>query len=462
MIRFLTIILFFSFVSICQSLPANNPSLKTPSISAFIENKGQIIDQKNNPNPDVLYLLNTPGFNVQLRRWGFSYDLYSPSPNPSPVGEGRKGWGFHRIDITLVGSNPECQLIPSDPLPDYFNYFNASAPSEGIKNVRQYSKIIYKNIYPDIDLEFFTNNEHGYKYNFVIRPGGNIRDIRLTIAGPDDISLIHDTLKFGTRFGEVEEMIPESYYVVNHSRVDIQARFKKINNEVYGFSVNKPVPENSVLVIDPTAIRLWGTYYGGSGWEGGKGCSVDKAGNVFLSGTTNSLNNIASAGSYQNTLAGSYDGFLAKFDAAGQRLWGTYIGGTDLDELMSCVVDNSGNIYISGDTRSTSGIASPGAHQTVYGGGQYDCYIEKFNQAGDRLWGTYYGGANSEIGGCLTTDKNGNVFLTGSSSSDTGIATPGSYQPNRYASTDAFLTKFDSNGVRQWGYLLWWGIRRLW
>lgn len=129
MIRFLTIILFFSFVSICQSLPANNPSLKTPSISAFIENKGQIIDQKNNPNPDVLYLLNTPGFNVQLRRWGFSYDLYSPSPNPSPVGEGRKGWGFHRIDITLQGANPECQLIPSDPLPDYFNYFTASAPS---------------------------------------------------------------------------------------------------------------------------------------------------------------------------------------------------------------------------------------------------------------------------------------------------------------------------------------------
>jgi hypothetical protein len=43
---------------------------------AFIENKGQVIDQNNNPNPTVLYLLNTPGFNVQLRRGGFSYDLY--------------------------------------------------------------------------------------------------------------------------------------------------------------------------------------------------------------------------------------------------------------------------------------------------------------------------------------------------------------------------------------------------
>ena len=42
----------------------------------FIENKGQIIDQNNKPNPGVLYLLNTPGMNVQLRKGGFSYDLY--------------------------------------------------------------------------------------------------------------------------------------------------------------------------------------------------------------------------------------------------------------------------------------------------------------------------------------------------------------------------------------------------
>jgi hypothetical protein len=42
----------------------------------FIENKGQIIDQKGKTNPDVKYLLNTPGLNVQLRKNGFSYDVY--------------------------------------------------------------------------------------------------------------------------------------------------------------------------------------------------------------------------------------------------------------------------------------------------------------------------------------------------------------------------------------------------
>ena len=448
------------------------------SKTAFIENKGQIIDQKNKPNPAVLYLLNTPGFNVQLRRDGFSYDLYEirheapgtrdqvkdktdtyfsrhasrVTRHDSTINYPLSIINYHRIDITLAGSNPACQIIPSDPLPEYFNYFTASVPSDGIKNVRQYSKITYKNIYPGIDLEFFTKEEHGYKYNFVIHPGGNIKDIQLKIAGPEHISLIRDTLKFGTRFGDVEELIPESYYLVNELKVEIQARFKKINHDVYGFSSDQNIPENSVLIIDPTAIRLWGTYYGGSNEEDGGQCSADKAGDVFFAGYTKSLNNIATSGSYQDTLAGNFDGFLAKFDAAGQRQWGTYFGGTGSDVLFSCVVDKSGNIYVSGNTQSFSGIASPGAHQTVYGGGPYDCFIEKFNQAGGRLWGTYYGGAGNDYSGSVTTDKNGNVFLTGSTGSDTGIATPGSYQPNPYDTNEvAFLAKFDSNGVRQWG-----------
>ena len=406
----------------------------------FIENKGQIVDQHYKSNPEVLYLLNNPGLNVQLRKTGFSYDVYSIeyklNPNhlilndPNPFSRVHQSdslipvYNFHRIDITLAGANPHCQIIPSDPLPDYFNYFTAAAPAEGIKNVRQYSKITYQNIYPDIDLEFFTNLEHGYKYNFVIHPGADINDIRLRIEGEDHISLINDTLKFGTRFGDVDELIPESYYLINSSRVDLQVRFKQIENEIFGFSLNEKIPENALLVIDPTSIRLWGTYYGGSGWEGGNGCSVDKTENVFLSGTTNSPNNIASGGAYQGSLAGSYDGFLAKFNAAGQRQWGTYFGGPAMDEGVSCVIDISDNIYVSGDTQSTSGIASAGAHQTVYGGGSYDCYIEKFNQAGNRIWGTYYGGSGLDEGGFVTTDKNGNVFLPGTTSSDTGIATP--------------------------------------
>ena len=441
------------------------------SRAGFIENKGQIIDQNNNPNPAVLYLLNTPGMNVQLRRDGFSYDLYSLGSLQSAVCSRKSPINrqdsiinyplsivsYHRLDITLPGSNPSCQLIPSDPLPDYFNYFTSNCPPEGIKNVRQYSKVTYENIYPGIDLEFLTDETHGYKYNFLIHPGADINDIRLRIEGPEYISLIRDTLKFGTRFGEIEELIPESYYLFNDSKVEIWAWFKKITNEVYGFSVDKTIPSNSLLVIDPTPKRLWGTDYGGAKSDLAGQCSTDKAGNVFLYGATNSLDNIASAGSFKDTISGFTDCFLVKFDAAGQRQWGTYFGGTKVEQAdnngtSAIAVDKSGNIYFTGLTSSFSGIVTPGAHQTVYGGGNNDCFLEKFNQAGYRIWGTYYGGAAQDDEGGVTTDKYGNVFLAGDSHSQTGIATAGSYQPNLFnTSMDAFLAKFDSNGVRQWG-----------
>ena len=471
--RYLFVVLFFSFLAPCFPHPAGKPSFKTSSTSGFIENKGQIIDQNSRPNPSVVYILNTPGLNVQLRKGGFSYDVYRIS-NPEKSGQATDQRflksefsesrvtrytsrdsipviDYHRIDIDLLNANPNPDIETSDPSPDYFNYFTAFTPPEGISNVRQYKAVTYKNIYPGIDLEFFTNEEHGYKYNFVIHPGAKINDIRLRISGPDNILLQQDTLEFGTRFGEVEELIPESYCLINNSKVVILTRFINTGQGVYGFSSDHPVPENSLLVIDPTTVRLWGTYYGGAEMDDEAQCSVDKHGNVFLAGATYSFYNIATAGSFQNTLTGAMDGFLAKFNAAGQRQWGTYFGGMLVEVLESCIVDNNGSVYVSGSTCSTSGIATTGAHQTVYGGGLFDCYIEKFDQAGTRLWGTYYGGAGSDLPGYMTVDKYGNVFLTGATDSDTGIATPGTYQPDRNGLRDAFLVKFNSNGVRQWG-----------
>jgi uncharacterized protein (TIGR02145 family) len=465
--RYLSIILFLSFTASCFPHPANKPAFKNSSSTSFIENKGQIIDQHNNPNPSVLYLLNSPGLNVQLRKGGFSYDVYSvqksniksQKSNDKLINQktlfddsSTSTFYYHRIDIDLINSNPNPTIIPEDPAPDYFNYFTASVPAEGIKNVRQYSKITYKEIYPGIDLEFFSNEVHGYKYNFVAHPGGNVSDIEMKISGADEIISAGDTLKLKTKIFDVNELIPESYFERGDSKSEIKIQFRMINTGVYGFTVDQEIPVNATLVIDPTSIRTWGTYYGGLYQETGGFCSVDHVGNVFLSGQTGSYNNIATTGSYQNTLAGMYDCYLVKFNAAGQRLWGTYFGGVLIEMSWSCITDNSDNIYVSGTTNSISGIASPGAHQTIYGGGSNDIFIEKFNQEGFRLWGTYYGGAGNDIYGTVTTDKYMNLFLTGETSSDTGISTPGSYMPNPGTTNDnAFLVKFDSNGVRQWG-----------
>ena len=155
--------------------------------TGFNENKGQIIDQDNNLNPGVLYLLNTPGMNVQLRRGGFSYDVYSikkeaqrhegtEAQHYSYAGTSIQDQGssirFHRIDFDLVGSNPNYKIITSEPSTDYRNYYTTGTPVEGITFVRSFQSVTYKNIHPNVDLEFLIDDTVGFKYNFIVHPDG--------------------------------------------------------------------------------------------------------------------------------------------------------------------------------------------------------------------------------------------------------------------------------------------------
>ncbi|MBK7669635.1 MAG: SBBP repeat-containing protein, partial [Sphingobacteriaceae bacterium] len=126
----------------------------------------------------------------------------------------------------------------------------------------------------------------------------------------------------------------------------------------------------------------------------------------------------------KSVLGGVEDAFLAKFDSIGVRQWGTYYGGNKLDIAFGSCTDKIGNIYISGRTESSvTAVASPGSHQSAYGGGTIDAFLVKFNTNGVRIWGTYYGGTTTDYGYGCTTDANGNVYLCGQSDSQTSIST---------------------------------------
>lgn len=203
-----------------------------------------------------------------------------------------------------------------------------------------------------------------------------------------------------------------------------------------------------LVKFDGNGTRLWGTYYGDTGTESGASCATDAFGNVYLAGDTDSPNNIAYGG-HDNSLSSYADAFLVKFNGAGTRQWATYYGGAGLDLGLSCSTDNSANVYLSGNTESTSSIAS-GGFSTVFGGGFSDAFLVKFNSAGTRLWGTYYGGQGNDNGYACFTDNSGNVYLGGQTGSAAAIATSG-YQTQFGGGADGFLASFDSNGMRQWG-----------
>ncbi|MBC8436094.1 MAG: SBBP repeat-containing protein, partial [Bacteroidetes bacterium] len=433
-------------------------------------------------------------FNVQLRQNGFSYDIYqiekegqrdegteeqgnnypasspevsgsplrsdirhpasspevSGSPLRSDIQHPASSINFHRIDINFEGANPDCEIVAEDPSSDYLNYYTATTPESGITNVRHYGKVTYRNLYPGIDLEYMADEALPFKYNFIVKPGADMEQIRLKIDGASDIFMEDGSLVLINSINPIRERIPVSFLQQENGQTDIQVTFHQIEDNVYGFSTSREIPSDATLIIDPIPDLVWGTFYGGSSDDILYGCTVDVHGNLYGAGNTESVNNIASGGSFQSTLAGASDAIVIKFNAAGVRQWGTYYGGAYEDYGFGVAMDTLGNCFVAGSSNSTSGIATPGTHQTALAG-SYDGFLVKFDASGFRIWGTYYGGNWGDFLFYIVTDSAGNCFLTGGTSSTTGIATPGAYKTVFSGLLDVFVAKFNSSGVIQWG-----------
>jgi hypothetical protein len=196
----------------------------------------------------------------------------------------------------------------------------------------------------------------------------------------------------------------------------------------------------------------WCTYYGGTGADFSSGIATDSIGNIFIVGHTNSMTNFATPGTHQANYGGnSLDAFLAKFDTAGQRLWCTYYGGQGPDFGYAVACDDSSNVYLTGFTQSTSGIATAGSFKNTIGG-ITDGFLAKFSNSGVISWATYYGGAlNTDVVTDLCFARNGSLYIAGITSSTDGIATPDAINPYINGLNDSYIARFEPDGNRVWG-----------
>jgi hypothetical protein len=446
---FSTFFFSISFYSFSQKISLPGQENKLPI--SFTENKGQVSDQNGLARPDVLYSGNTGQMIFHLRKNGISYQLQhidSWRMKETTKGDSSSvpnSITTYRVDLNWLGINSNYSLSTDAALTGYTNYYLSVCP-DGITGVKSYTGVILKNIYNNVDLHYYQKNGE-LKYDYIIAPNADYKQIQLQVSGAEIEKNPDGSLKLITPLGEIEEGAP----VVFQNGKQLSARWI-ITNNILSFDISN-YDSSMPVIIDPFT-RVWGTYYADIATDDGLSCSTDKFGNVYHCGTTvsTSQNMLATSGAHQTTGGGFWDAYLVKFDVTGARIWGTYYGDNGDDYGNSCASDSLGNVYLTGNTQGYSNtvIATPGSQQPVYGGSNYDAFLVKFNAAGVRQWGTYYGGTGIDNGNSCAVDKFGYVYLAGTTGSGTAISTPGTQQPI-CAGGDAFLAKFDGNGVRIWG-----------
>lgn len=142
---------------------------------------------------------------------------------------------------------------------------------------------------------------------------------------------------------------------------------------------------------------------------------IDADDNIYIASCTRSNNFPVTGFSVQPAKQGVLDGVLVKMDNnLSNVIWGTYLGGEDNDAIYSLAFDNNNDIFVSGGTNSDSFPVTPGALQTIWGGGRADGFVAHITKDGQTLVNsTYYGHSTYDQVYFVETNKKDEVYIFG-------------------------------------------------
>ena len=284
-------------------------------------------------------------------------------------------------------------------------------------------------------------------YNIITN---GVNDVFITKLNPSSSGLIYSTY-IG---GELDDY-GYSIAIDNENNIFITGSTYSYNfpTTFNAFSINKNL-YSDVFVTKLNASGsdlIYSTFIGGNQKELGFSIAINQSGNAFITGVTSSLDYPTTNFAFNTSYNGGFsDAFVTVLDANGSDLiYSTYIGGSDEDRSYCIVVDQIGNVYITGDTYSTNYPTTIGAYNISMSGAR-DIFVTKLNQDGTGLiYSTFIGGTTDDLGKSIKIDNFGNLYITGTTNSSNYPVTAGAYDMsyNGYGAFDVFVTKLNPLGT---------------
>ncbi|MEZ4938614.1 MAG: gliding motility-associated C-terminal domain-containing protein [Crocinitomicaceae bacterium] len=375
------LLLGFTFLVIGLNGYGQNKVFQHSSIgdAAFIPNLGQF-DKRDWQADKIEYGYDHNPFYIFFTKKGVTYRFDKIVRN-SKSGEEHEGENHEEelkdpdapkrtniselIHANWIGANPDVEIIAESKTDYYFSYAVRKNrwEAENIASVPGYKKIIYKNLYDHIDVEYEFHEKGGIKYSIIVHPGGDPTQIKLkysfdkTSVAEERIEMVLNSkgqIETNTSLAQLIEHAPFTFDQVTNQI--ISSKYKLVDNEL-SFDLGIYDPSHT-LVIDPWVISP--TYTTSTAvWE----VETDGAGNIY-------------------SIGGETPMQLKKFNSAGVLQW-TYTTPWDTSTvwLGTLATDASGISYI------TSGVSPE---------------MERVSAAGVMDWhqnngGTYSLGLASEL-----------------------------------------------------------------
>jgi hypothetical protein len=350
------------------------------------------------------------------------------------------------LGLQFVGANSDVELEGQHESEGKVNYFIGNDPTKWITNLPTYHEVVYRDLWPGVDLHFKEENGR-LKYEFFVKPGANTADIRLRYRGVEQLSLDDEgNLEIHTPYGILLDERPVSMQEVEGKQSSVSSSYLLQKGDggewEYTFQLGCEFDPRYPLIIDPGLF--YSTYLGGSGFESGIGIAVDSSGSAYVAGFTDSPN-FPTQHPFQAALAGGFDAFVTKFSPAGNTLiYSTYLGGSGLDVGEGIAVDSMRAAYVTGFTNSPN-FPTQNPFQAALAGGD-DAFVTKLSPAGNSLvYSTYLGGTGNDVAEGIAIDSSGSAYIIGQTGS-TNFPTQNPFQATLAGGEDIFVTKFSPSG----------------
>ena len=403
-------IVFILFYSVCVfSQHVKVPSLLNQSHIRFTENKNQWAE-------NISFKAQIDGGAVFFEKTGkLTFHLYDKDNYRSRhlgkiISDKLK---FHSYSLTFLNALSSPKITALNSTDDYANYFLGNSSSNWASNVRHYTAIKIENLYNNIDVDYFGGSQ-SIKYNFIVKPNGNVNEIQLKYTGLQSIKIKNGELHLSTSVNESIEQKPFVYQIINEDTIEIPCKFVLENNCV-SFKLLKKYDHAYDLIIDP--LLVFAASSGSVADNFGMTATYDSRGSLYTGGTTFDVGYPTTIGAYDVSFnnfvsAGQTDVVITKYDSTGTFLkYSTYLGGNNAEIVTSLIVDKNDNLCLYGATGSSNFPTTVGCYDNSFNNGSFisfvfngtsftngtDIYAARLSSNGTSLLGsTYIGGSEND------------------------------------------------------------------